>query len=58
MIYVTRLDHNTMVVNVELLATVESTPDTLLTHSNGHQFLRVSRASGTWWPGRSNIDAR
>ena len=39
MIYVTRLDHNTMVVNAELIATVESTPDTLLTLSNGHQFL-------------------
>lgn len=39
MIYVTRLDHNTMVVNAELIATVESTPDTMLTLSNGHQFL-------------------
>ncbi|HJX64005.1 MAG TPA: flagellar FlbD family protein [Polyangia bacterium] len=39
MIYVTRLDHNTMVVNAELIATVESTPDTLLTLNNGHQFL-------------------
>jgi flagellar protein FlbD len=39
MIYVTRRDHNTLVVTVELLATVESTPDTLLTLSNGHQFL-------------------
>ena len=39
MIYVTRLDHNPMVVNAELIATVESTPDTLLTLNNGHQFL-------------------
>lgn len=39
MIYVTRLNHNTMVVNAELIATVESTPDTMLTLSNGHQFL-------------------
>ena len=39
MIYVTRLDHNTMVVNADLIATVESTPDTMLTLSNGHQFL-------------------
>jgi flagellar protein FlbD len=39
MIYITRLDHNTMVVNAELIATVESTPDTMLTLSNGHQFL-------------------
>jgi flagellar protein FlbD len=39
MIYLTRLDHNTMVVNADLIATVESTPDTMLTLSNGHQFL-------------------
>ena len=39
MIYITRLDHNTMVVNAELIATVESTPDTMLTLSNSHQFL-------------------
>jgi flagellar protein FlbD len=39
MIYITRLDHNTMVVNAELIATVESTPDTMLTLINGHQFL-------------------
>jgi flagellar protein FlbD len=39
MIYVTRLDHNTMVVNAELIATIESTPDTLITLNNGHQFL-------------------
>jgi len=39
MIQVTRLDHNPMVVNAELIATVESTPDTMLTLSNGHQFL-------------------
>jgi flagellar protein FlbD len=39
MIYVTRLDHNPVVVNAELIVTVESTPDTLVTLSNGHQFL-------------------
>ena len=39
MIYVTRLDQSTMVVNAELIATGESTPDTLITLSNGHQFL-------------------
>lgn len=39
MIYITRLDHNQMVVNAELIATVESTPDTMLTLSNGHQYL-------------------
>jgi flagellar protein FlbD len=39
MIYITRLDHNPMVVNAELIVTVESTPDTLVTLSNGHQLL-------------------
>jgi flagellar protein FlbD len=39
MIYLTRLDHKTMVVNAELIATVESTPDTMLTLSNGLQYL-------------------
>jgi flagellar protein FlbD len=39
MIYLTRLDNHTMVVNAELIATLESTPDTMLTLSNGHQFL-------------------
>jgi flagellar protein FlbD len=39
MIYVTRLDQTTLVVNAELIVTVESTPDTLLTLNNGHQFL-------------------
>jgi len=39
MIYVTRLDRTTIVVNAELIATVESTPDTLVTLNNGHQFL-------------------
>ncbi len=39
MIYVTRLDHNPMVVNAELIVTVESTPDTLVTLTTGHQFL-------------------
>jgi flagellar protein FlbD len=39
MIYVTRLDHKSMVVNAELIVTIESTPDTLVTLSNGLQFL-------------------
>ena len=39
MIYITRLDHNTIVVNAELIATVESTPDTIVTLSNSRQFL-------------------
>jgi flagellar protein FlbD len=39
MIYVTRLDHKTLVVNAELIVTVESTPDTLLTLSSGLALL-------------------
>jgi flagellar protein FlbD len=39
MIYVTRLDHKPLVLNAELIITVESTPDTLVTLSNGQQFL-------------------
>jgi flagellar protein FlbD len=39
MISVTRLDHIVMVVNAELIATVERTPDTLLTLTDGHLIL-------------------
>jgi len=39
MIYLTRLNHTPMIVNAELIVTVESTPDTLVTFSNGHQLL-------------------
>jgi flagellar protein FlbD len=39
MITVTRLDQKTMVVNAEFIATVESTPDTMLTLNNGVQYL-------------------
>lgn len=39
MIYVTRLDHKPMVVNADLIVTIESTPDTLVTLSSGLQFL-------------------
>ncbi len=39
MIYVTRLDHKPMVVNADLIVTIESTPDTLLTLSSGLQFV-------------------
>ncbi len=36
MISVTRLDHTVVVVNAELIVTVERTPDTLITLTNGH----------------------
>jgi flagellar protein FlbD len=39
MITLTRLDHHQMVLNAELIATAESTPDTLLTLSNGLQYF-------------------
>jgi flagellar protein FlbD len=39
MITLTRLDRHPFVLNAELIATAESTPDTLLTLSNGIQFL-------------------
>lgn len=39
MIAVTRLDGSEVVVNAELLATVERTPDTVLTLVTGARFL-------------------
>jgi flagellar protein FlbD len=39
MITITRLDHTQVVLNAELIVTVESTPDTLVTLTTGHQFL-------------------
>jgi flagellar protein FlbD len=39
MISVTRLDHTVVVVNAELIATVERTPDTLITLTNGHMIV-------------------
>ena len=39
MITLTRLDHHPIVLNAELIATAECTPDTLLTLSNGLQYF-------------------
>ncbi len=39
MITITRLDHTQVVLNAELIVTIESTPDTLVTLNTGHQFL-------------------
>ena len=39
MIYVTRLDGTELVVNCELILTVEKTPDTLITLTNGERLL-------------------
>lgn len=39
MISVTRLNGDPLVLNAELIKTVESTPDTLLTLINGEKFI-------------------
>jgi len=39
MVTLTRFDGNAIVVNAELIETVESTPDTILTMTNGRKLL-------------------
>ena len=39
MIFVTRLDGKEVVVNIDLVATIERTPDTLLTLTTGDRIL-------------------
>lgn len=39
MIYVTRLDGTEMVLNCELIVTIEKTPDTLVTMTTGERLL-------------------
>lgn len=39
MIYVTRLDGTELVLNCELIVTIEKTPDTLITLTNGERLL-------------------
>lgn len=39
MIRVTRLNNNAMVLNAELIKTVEQTPDTLITLINGERLM-------------------
>lgn len=41
MIKVTRLDHSELVVNAELIESVESTPDTVITLTTGKKLLVV-----------------
>lgn len=43
MIKVTRLDHSELIVNAELIETVESTPDTVITLTSGKKLV-VSEA--------------
>lgn len=39
MIYVTRMDGKSLIVNAELLEAVEATPDTILTFTNGKKMV-------------------
>lgn len=39
MIKVTRLDHSELIVNAELIETVEATPDTVITLTNGKKLV-------------------
>lgn len=39
MIKVTRLDHSELVVNAELIETVEATPDTVITLTSGKKLV-------------------
>ena len=39
MITLTKLNGNTVVINAELIETVEATPDTIITLTNGKKFL-------------------
>jgi flagellar protein FlbD len=39
MITVTRLNHTTMVINPDLIAFIEETPDTIITLSNGEKIV-------------------
>lgn len=44
MILVTRLDRQVMLLNPDLIVTVEETPDTVITLINGHHLLVRERA--------------
>jgi flagellar protein FlbD len=37
MIQITRLDHKTVVLNSDMIVSIESTPDTVITLSNGQK---------------------
>ncbi|MCS7310163.1 MAG: flagellar FlbD family protein [Armatimonadota bacterium] len=39
MIKVTRLDHSELVLNAELIETIEATPDTVITLTNGKKLV-------------------
>jgi flagellar protein FlbD len=45
MIQVTRLDHTTLIVNPDLIISMEETPDTIITLSNGDKIMVQERVS-------------
>ena len=73
MIYVTRLNHTTMVLNSDLIEQVEMTPDTVISLTNGQKIMvlessdevvervvtfRRSIASGCSTPGQAEVPPR
>jgi flagellar protein FlbD len=44
MIYVTRLDHTPVVLNCDLIEFVETTPDTVISLSNGQKLIVLESA--------------
>ena len=45
MIEVTRLDHTMLIVNPDLIISMEETPDTIITLSNGDKIMVQERVS-------------
>ena len=45
MIQVTRLDHSSLIVNPDLIISMEETPDTIITLSNGDKIMVQERVS-------------
>ncbi|MDI3316502.1 MAG: flagellar FlbD family protein [Bacillota bacterium] len=39
MIWLTRLNGDRLVINADMIETIESTPDTVITLSNGHRWI-------------------
>ena len=44
MVYVTRLNHTTIVLNSDLIEHIEGTPDTLISMSNGQRLMVLESA--------------
>ncbi len=41
MIYLTRMNRKEFILNVDLIETIEETPDTIITLTNGHKMIVV-----------------